>query len=82
MYNLRSNQADRIRFDEMIRRHAEAALQSLSKADALKVDPAEYAALQWEAEAEYTDTDDIQEAEARWSDLYPAAVSEWQAENR
>lgn len=84
-YNLSSNQADRIRFDEMIERATVMMLKAISDEEAIQQDAAEYAELVWESteidiEHENITVDDIEEAKARTLDIATKAVRQYQAE--
>lgn len=82
-YNLSSSQADRINFDDATAREAEAMLVVLDEAEALQVDPQEYASVAWEnfqttLGVGAVEVDDIDEAEARYYSSFVAAVRQWQ----
>lgn len=84
-YNLSSNQADRVRFDEMIERYADMCLRALTRDEALEQLPREYASLIWDSFEigleEGNEVDDIDEAKGRFFAAFPQAVRDWQAAN-
>lgn len=82
-YNLESSQSDRINFDEATRRNAEGCLQSLTLAEALTVNPAEYAQDMWDMEEDRVSesVDDVEEAKARYLSVFKDTVLEWQVAN-
>lgn len=79
MYNLASSMTDRIKFDEMAERAAEATLLTLDEKTALDQDAQEYAEFSWD---EWLDVenqvDDIEEAKARYIAAFAGAVDAWQ----
>ena len=87
-YNLSSSQADRINFDQMVKRYADECLNSLTKDEIIQQMPHEYAAAIWEDFQshlrEQGDIDDTEaercEAKARFFAIFPQAVREWQDE--
>lgn len=85
IYNLESSQTDRINFDQIQERYAEAMLNALPLDLAMDQDPAEYANVGWEnfeidLEFGTVQVDNIEEAKARFMDAFIRAVREWQKE--
>ncbi len=75
-YNLSSNQSDRIRFNEMLERAAEATLNAVKdEIPNIKKVANEYISDMWEMESEFIDTDDIEEAKAIFFHVYREAIN-------
>ena len=78
-FNLSSSQADRINFDEAIERYADDCIQSMPE-DYLAETPAEEIAEAYWNDGEGYETDDAEEAKARFVKVFTAAISEAKAE--
>ncbi len=87
-FNLESSMADRVNFDDMIRRDAEGMLATLTfysgrEDDAWHQDPDQYVKVAWESfeiqvEHDFIIVDDMAEAKARYEAVFPQAVRDWQ----
>lgn len=77
-YNLSSSQADRINFDETCRRYAIAMLEALTEEEALRQSAYAYAQFCMEHFLQDVETDDVEEAEARFLDAAMQAIGDWQ----
>jgi hypothetical protein len=73
-YNLNSSQSDRINFDEMVERLAEAALNTIAN-EIDNIDINEYLNDTWEIESEFMDVDDLEEAKARFFSVFRHRLS-------
>ena len=75
-YNLSSSQSDRINFDEMLERAAEATLNAVSdEIPNIKKEANIFIGNMWETESEFIDTDDMEEAKARFFSVYQEAIN-------
>jgi hypothetical protein len=79
-YNVGSDQAARIAFDEMCSRVVEDALSSLDEQEILDLDIEDYALILWEDDQ--SDVDDLEEAQARWVNVGMGVIANRQREIR
>lgn len=76
-YNLSSNMAHRISFDEMLERAAEATLAAVPDEIAnIKKNVAEYISDMWELENDWIEVDDMEEAKARFFSVYERVIND------
>lgn len=74
-YNLSSNQTHRINFDETVERYAADCIESMDE-DYLAETPASEIAADYWNDGEGYDTDDAEEAEARYMHVFTTAINE------
>ena len=85
-YNLTAL-TDRIEFDEVQERYAKAMMNTISPSLAMVQIPSEYAKIGWEffeidLEEGAIMVDDLEEAKARFMDVFARTVREWQTERK
>lgn len=77
-YNLSSSLADRLDFDETCRQYAIFMLEALTTEEALRQESSEYARFCLKHFLLDVETDDVEEAEARFLDAAQQAIGDWQ----